>query len=235
MTGRTLGDSGRGKGAGWGRGAPRQGRVPRDGRLGDGKGHPLFRKVRWVPRASCDGDSSERASCLIPSHSLFWSLCVPSPQNRSLHVPCVPRHPASTLPHLRVSSHLGDPRLPQGGLNADHVTCDSGALLGTSASSPTPTLGADVSPAVFSGVGTWHFPLSRERPAQRGLVSHVCASPQQIKERLPQAWKVSGGGACVVSQDAPAARWWPLCPAPLPSGLTQTREPGPSSVPSPGV
>lgn len=41
--------------------------------------HTLFRKVGWVPRASCDGDSSERASCLVPSHSPSWSQRVPCP------------------------------------------------------------------------------------------------------------------------------------------------------------
>lgn len=112
------------------------------------------------------------------------------PTARSGHSasPVPPGHPAGTSPHLRVSSRLGDARLPQGGLNADRVTCD----LGRPRPPPANPGGRRVSRRPWAG--TWRSPLSSERPAQRGLAAHAVASPQEIKEGLSPAWKASGGG-----------------------------------------
>lgn len=140
--------------------------------------HTVFREVGWGPRASRDRHSSERGSCLAPSHSPFWSQRVPCPaQTPSRHL---------SSPQGVLSSGGRSP--PPGGLNADCVTCD----LGRPRPPPANPGGRRVSRRPWAG--TWRSPLSSERPAQRGLAAHAVASPQEIKEGLSPAWKVSGGG-----------------------------------------
>lgn len=140
--------------------------------------HTVFREVGWGPRASRDRHSSERGSCLAPSHSPFWSQ----------RVPCPARTPSRHLSSPQGVLSSGGRSPPPGGLNADRVTCD----LGRPRPPPANPGGRRVSRRPWAG--TWRSPLSSERPAQRGLAAHAVASPQEIKEGLSPAWKASGGG-----------------------------------------
>lgn len=95
--------------------------------------HTVFREVGWGPRASRDRHSSERGSCLAPSHSPFWSQ----------RVPCPARTPSRHLSSPQGVLSSGGRSPPPGGLNADRVTCDLGRPR-----PPQPTPGAGESPVV---------------------------------------------------------------------------------------